>query len=68
VWALQQLPGPAGIFVPMVTALVVLSAVGRVQRALWVNHRYRFTTWRWGKVFAGLMVIGLVLKLMLGVA
>ncbi|MEI7464992.1 MAG: hypothetical protein WCJ87_06580 [Burkholderiales bacterium] len=26
------------------------------------NHRYWFTTWRWGKVLAWMMVIGAVLK------
>lgn len=66
VWALQQMPGSGGIVVPLLTALAVLSAISRVHTALWLNHRYRFTTWRWGKVAAGLMLIGLVLKLMLG--
>jgi len=58
----MQLPQPAGIVGPMVIALLVLSALGRAHRAAWQNHRYRFTTWRWGRVAAGALVIGLVLK------
>jgi hypothetical protein len=58
-----QTPQPAGIFGPMVIALAVLSAVGRVHRAAWLNHRYHFTTWRWGRVLIGLVLIGLMLRL-----
>ena len=57
-----QVPGPAGLVGPFVTALAVLLALGRLHRALWVNHRYWFTTWRWGKVLASMLVIGAVLK------
>ena len=65
-WVLliQAVPGPAGLFGPMVAAVAVLAGVGRVHRALWVNHRYWFTTWRWARWAAALMVIGLILKLM----
>jgi hypothetical protein len=58
----MQLPQPAGIVGPMVIALAVLSAVGRVHRAALENHRYHFTTWRWGRIVAGLLLIGFVLK------
>jgi hypothetical protein len=58
----MQLPQPAGIVGPMVIALAVLSAVGRVYRAAWENHRYHFTTWRLGRIVAGLLLIGFVLK------
>ncbi|MEO6410068.1 MAG: hypothetical protein ABIO45_15120 [Burkholderiaceae bacterium] len=50
----------------MVIALSVLLGLNRLHRAVWLNHRYRFTTWRCGKVAAGLMVIGLVMKLAIG--
>jgi hypothetical protein len=60
-----QLPQPAGIVGPMVIALAVLSAVGRVHRAVWQNRRYHFTTWRWGRVSFGLVLIGFVLKAMM---
>lgn len=62
-----QLPQPAGIVGPMLIAVAVVCAIGRVQRALWLNHRYHFTTWRWGRWVGGLMVIGLVLRLALRV-
>jgi hypothetical protein len=60
-----QLTRPVGIVGPMVIALATLSVLGRVHRALWVNHRYHFTTWRCGRVVAGLLLIGLVLKMAL---
>jgi hypothetical protein len=50
---------------PFVAAVAILCALDRVHRALWVNHRYRFTTWRWGRIAAALLAIGLVLKAML---
>lgn len=46
-------------------ALVTWGAVaawGRVRSALWVNHRYRFTTWRWGRVVGMLTVLAIALK------
>jgi hypothetical protein len=39
-------------------ALAVLSAVVRVHRAACQNHRYHFTTLRWGRVVAGLLLVG----------
>jgi hypothetical protein len=57
-----QLPQPAGIVGPMVIALAVLSMLGRVHRAAMQNHRYHFTTWRWGRVVACLLLVGFVLK------
>lgn len=60
-----QLPQPAGIVGPMVIALAMLIAIGRVHRAAWQNHRYRFTTWRWARVALGLLLIALVLKVAL---
>jgi hypothetical protein len=66
-WVLlvRHVPGPVGLVGPFVTAVAVLLGLGRLHRALWVNERYWFTTWRWAKVFAGLMVVGAVLKLTL---
>lgn len=58
----MQLPQRAGIVGPMVIALAVLSAVGRVHRAVWLNHRYHFTTWHWGRILVGLVLIGVVLN------
>ena len=41
----------------------LLLALGRLHRALWINHRYWFTTWRWGRIVAVFLLIGMVLKL-----
>jgi hypothetical protein len=57
-----QLPQPEGIVGPMVIALALWSGIGRVHRAAWHNHRYHFTTWHWGRGVAGLLLVGLVLK------
>jgi hypothetical protein len=62
-----QVPGPAGLVGPFVTALAVLLGLGRLHRALWVNHRYWFTTWRWGKVLGAMLLIGAVMKLSMSV-
>jgi hypothetical protein len=42
-----------------------LCAVGRLHRALWVNHRYWFTTWRWSQVLGALLLMGAVMRLAL---
>lgn len=57
-----QWPPPAGIVVPMVVALAVLSAIGRAHRALWQNERYHFTTWRWGRVLGATLLVAVALK------
>lgn len=64
VWVLllSQVPKPAGIVFPFVAALALLSGVARLHRALCFNHRYRFTTWRWGRFAATLLLVGVVLK------
>ena len=63
-WVLlmRHAPQPLGLIGPFVTAHAVLLGLGRLHRALWVNHRYWFTTWRWGKVAAAMLLIGAVLK------
>ena len=66
-WVLlfSHAPKPVGLVGPFVAAGALLCALGRLHRALWVNHRYWFTTWRWGRIAAGLMLMGVVLKLSL---
>jgi len=66
-WVLlfSHAPKPVGLIGPIVAAVALLCALGRLRRALWVNHRYSFTTWRWGRIAAALMLIGVVLKLSL---
>lgn len=62
-----QVPGSAGLVGPFVTALAVLLGLGRLHRALCVNHRYWFTTWRWGKVLGAMLLVGTVMKLSMSV-
>ena len=63
--SVRHVPEPVGLVGPFVIAVAVLCALGRLHRALWVNHRYRFTTWRWARFVAALMLLGVVLKLTL---
>lgn len=65
--AINHAPVTTGIVGPLVTAIAVLSALRRLHKAMTANHRYRFTTWRWGRVAAALLVIGVLLKVMLGI-
>lgn len=55
----------AGIFGPMACAIALFAAVRRLRVALWCNHRYRFTTWRWIRVLASLLLLGGSLKWLL---
>jgi hypothetical protein len=61
---LGQIDAPVGIVGPMVIAVALLFSVDRIHRAVWVNHRYWFTTWRWARIVIALVAIGMVLKLM----
>ena len=61
----HHVPAPVGVVGPFVTAVAVMSALGRLHRALCVNHRYWFTTWRWARIVAGLWLMGMVMKLAL---
>ncbi len=54
---------PTGIVGLVITASAALFAVNRLQRALLGNERYRFTTWRWGKVVLELVLLGWIMKL-----
>ena len=63
VQAVAHIPAPVGLVGPFVVAASMFFALTRLYRALWMNHRYRFTTWRWGKVVGALLVIGALLKL-----
>ena len=61
--AVTHAPMPTGIVGIFVIACAALSAASRLQEALLRNERYRFTTWRWGRVLMGLVLLGLVMKL-----
>jgi len=58
-------PEPVGIVGPFVAAASFLSGLSRLRRALWLNHRYWFTTWRWARVVVAMLAAGAVLKLTL---
>lgn len=42
--------------------MAVLLGLVRLHRTLWVKHRYRFTTWYWGKVPAVMLLLGASLE------
>jgi len=65
-WAMlvTQLPTSTGVVGPLLAAIALVAGFGRVRRAVWQNHRYRFTTWRWGRIVAAMLLVGLVLKSM----
>lgn len=65
-WVIEfsHVPRPVGIVGSVITAVALLCAIGRLLRALWLNHRYRFTTWRWGRLAVALLLVGVVLRLM----
>ena len=56
---------PLGIVGPLFVALAALAAARRVYRALLSNHRYRFTTCRWGRGAAAMLLIGALLKFLI---
>lgn len=58
-----QTPIRMGIVGTLIIACAALSAASRLQRALLRNERYRFTTWRWGRVLVGMVSLGLMMKL-----
>jgi hypothetical protein len=58
-----QLPPPAGVVGLAVIAVAVTCALARLRQALWLNHRYHFTTWRWIRLAAALLLIGAGLKI-----
>lgn len=62
--AVSRVDVDVGIVGPTAIALAVLAGIRRVHRAVWMNHRYRFTTWRWGKVVVALLLVGGLLKLL----
>ncbi len=61
--ALGHIRAPVGIVGPVVIVLAALFALARLHRAVWVNHHYSFTTWRWAKVAAAIVLAGYLLKL-----
>jgi len=54
---------PDGLAAWAVAAALTGCTAVRCWRALWLNHRYRFTTWRWGRAIVALLALGALLKL-----
>ena len=63
--ALLHVLASGGIVVGLSMAFAALSAARRLYTALILNHRYHFTTWRWGRVLAWMLAVGALLKLVL---
>ena len=63
-WAMliARAPWPVGLVGPLALAFASLLALRRLRCALWTNHRYRFTTWRWAGVASGLILLGAFLR------
>ena len=61
-------PLPSGVLRLMVVACALVSAPGRLHRAIVHNERYRFTTWRWGRAIVVLVLVGMLMKLALVLA
>jgi hypothetical protein len=57
------MPTHGGLVALVVVAGCLVAAVGRAWRALAQNHRYRFTTWRWGRWLVWMLVLGYAMKL-----
>lgn len=55
-------PEPLGVFGPVAFATVLVASLVRLRRAICRNHRYWFTTSRWGGVALGLMLVGAAIK------
>ena len=61
---LTHVPGETGIMLPVASALLALATLTRLRTALWLNQRYRFTTWKLGQVAVVLLAVGGMLKLL----
>jgi hypothetical protein len=58
----SQIDAPVGNVGTMIVAVLPLFSVERIHRAVWVIHRYWFTTWHRARIAISLMAIGVVLK------
>lgn len=63
-WVLAHVPGETGVMLPVASALLALATLTRLRTALWLNQRYRFTTWKLGRVAVVLLAVGWMLKLL----
>lgn len=56
-------PGRLGAVGLVACAWAAWSCATRLQRAVFVNRRYRFTTWQCGRCVIGVLMFGALLKL-----
>lgn len=59
---LTHAPARTGLVGVVLMCLAVIIGMRRLRIALWHNHRYRFTTWRWGRVLIALPLLGFAIK------
>jgi hypothetical protein len=59
---LSHVPAQTGLAGVVLATLAVIGGLHRLRVALWQNHRYRFTTWRWGRLLLALLLFGLAMK------
>ena len=62
---LTHIPGEAGLMLPVLGAVLALIGAARLHTAVWRNHRYRFTTWKVGRIGLLLLTLGIALKLVM---
>lgn len=67
VWLLG-LSVPLGLVGQCALAWCGVAAVRRALRAVLQNHRYHFTTWRWGRWLVVVLLFGYSLKLAVNLA
>lgn len=67
-WAVNAAPFQTGVVGALTIALMPFFTWRRLLTALNRNGRYRFTTWRWGRLLAVLIVLGEFLKTALALA
>ncbi len=56
-------PFPVGVVGMGAAAFCAVAVFRRAYRAIFQNHRYHFTTWRWGRRLALVLAFGYALKL-----
>ena len=61
---LSHVPARIGLFGAVLAALAVSVGLRRFRVALCENHRYQFSTWRWGRLLFALGACGLAVKYM----
>lgn len=58
----QGLPPASGALRPLIVAICIVAAMLRLRRALCENHRYWFSTWRWGRILLATWLAGIVMR------